>query len=195
MPIICHASVYSAEPAPTVANCCCASLCVLAGAMKVAHHEESGEGPVVAYMAPKMNAALDRVEQYTGVRVPLEQVRDDLGHSRAGLTGTGCRVSATDVSAAAVDDAHTILIQCCMCICVGCTAEGACGRLPADLCPQHGSAKPVVVHSRWIDSQPLVTPCCLWATIATCLLLHRRCTPCWCLLLAAWSCWAVFCSH
>ncbi|WIA12699.1 hypothetical protein OEZ85_006340 [Tetradesmus obliquus] len=50
-----------------------ASLFLLSGAMKVAHHEESGEGPVVAYMAPKMNAALYRVEQYTGVRVPLEQ--------------------------------------------------------------------------------------------------------------------------
>jgi hypothetical protein len=40
----------------------------------VAHHDETGEGPVVAYMAPKMNAALDKLERYTGVRVPLEQV-------------------------------------------------------------------------------------------------------------------------
>jgi hypothetical protein len=40
----------------------------------VAHHDETGEGPVVAYMAPKMNAALHKFERYTGVRVPLEQV-------------------------------------------------------------------------------------------------------------------------
>jgi hypothetical protein len=56
----------------------------------VAHHDESGEGPVVAYMAPKMNAALDRIQQYTGVRVPLEQVRSDLGHSRACSVVRGC---------------------------------------------------------------------------------------------------------
>jgi hypothetical protein len=53
--------------------------------MKVAHHDESGEGPVVAYMAPKMGAALDRIQQYTGVRVPLEQVRSNFQNSMARL--------------------------------------------------------------------------------------------------------------
>ncbi|KAF6255398.1 HR-like lesion-inducer [Scenedesmus sp. NREL 46B-D3] len=50
-----------------------ASLFIMSGVMKVAHHEEPGKGPFVAYMAPKMDAVLDRLQQSTGVRVPLQQ--------------------------------------------------------------------------------------------------------------------------
>eukprot|EP00882_Tetradesmus_deserticola_P013858 GHRQ01014717.1.p1 GENE.GHRQ01014717.1~~GHRQ01014717.1.p1 ORF type:complete len:155 (+),score=33.73 GHRQ01014717.1:323-787(+) len=50
-----------------------ASLFLLSGAMKLAHHDETGDGPVVVYMAPKMDAMLNRIQHYTGLRVPLQQ--------------------------------------------------------------------------------------------------------------------------
>lgn len=50
--------------------------------MKLAQHDEGGQGPIVAYMAPKMDAALDKLDHYTSVRVPLHRVRATPRHSR-----------------------------------------------------------------------------------------------------------------
>jgi hypothetical protein len=69
----------------------------------VAHHDETGEGPVVAYMAPKMNAALDKIEQYTGARLPLQQVGSAhaiIGHGQAAASGSLARTSAVGFKAA-----------------------------------------------------------------------------------------------
>lgn len=51
-----------------------ASLFILSGCMKLANHEETGEGPVVAYMQPKLDYFLEQVQQHTGFHVPLEKV-------------------------------------------------------------------------------------------------------------------------
>jgi predicted metal-dependent phosphotriesterase family hydrolase len=42
--------------------------------MQVAQHDEATGGPIVAYMAPKMDNALNQIEQLTGLHVPLEKV-------------------------------------------------------------------------------------------------------------------------
>lgn len=51
-----------------------ASLFVISGCMKLSNHGESGGGPVVKYMEPKLDYLLEQVHQHTGFHLPLERV-------------------------------------------------------------------------------------------------------------------------
>lgn len=42
---------------------------------QVAQHDEATGGPIVAYMSPKVDLLLSKVYNLTGVRLPLEKVR------------------------------------------------------------------------------------------------------------------------
>lgn len=57
-------------PASTAAWLLCAQT---PGGMKMVMHEQGPANPILQYMTPKMDGALDTVYSYTGVRLPIER--------------------------------------------------------------------------------------------------------------------------
>lgn len=66
----------SALSRPEATGCCVLPSLLdtrCAGAMKLVMHEQGPANPILQYMTPKMDGALNTVFSYTGVRLPVEQ--------------------------------------------------------------------------------------------------------------------------